>query len=187
MADVTDATSSSEPSMEEILASIRRIIADEKDPNATAEGIPDASDDVIELTQVVEQDGTIADLEAAPAAPAPVATIDFMKPEEPEPQPVIEPAAPPKPVKPALDEGLVSNTTAQTATSALESLAHTVEIERRVAPSFTPLGNGGRTLEDMVLELLKPMLKGWLDENLTQIVEKIVQKEVERIARRVQE
>ncbi len=163
-----------EPSMEEILASIRRIIADEKDPNAVA--VPEAADDVIELTQVVQQDGSIADLQEEPA---PVPEIKM-----PEPEPFTPPPAP----EPVVDDRLVSDQTAQTATSALESLAHTVEVERRVAPtSFTPIGNGARTLEDMVLELLKPMLKGWLDENLTPIVERIVQKEVERIARRVQE
>lgn len=176
MADVTDANSSSEPSMEEILASIRRIIADEKDPNASA--VPDASDDVIELTQVVQQDGSITDLEATPPAQEEIHIP------EPLPMPEPTPVAPP----PAMEDSLVSNSTAQMATSALETLAHTVEVERRAAPtSYTPLGNGSRTLEDMVLELLKPMLKGWLDENLTPIVERIVQKEVERIARRVQE
>jgi cell pole-organizing protein PopZ len=174
MADVTDANSSSEPSMEEILASIRRIIADEKDPNAVA--APEASDDVIELTQVVQQDGSIADLQDEPPA------MPEVKMPEPEP---FTPAPLPEPVA---EDRLVSDMTAQTATSALETLAHKVEVERRVAPtSYTPIGNGSRTLEEMVLELLKPMLKGWLDENLTPIVERIVQKEVERIARRVQE
>jgi len=49
---------------------------------------------------------------------------------------------------------------------------------------MTPFGNGARTLEEMVLELMRPMLKSWLDQNLPPIVERLVQKEVERIARR---
>jgi cell pole-organizing protein PopZ len=42
----------------------------------------------------------------------------------------------------------------------------------------------GRTLEDVVRELLRPLLKEWLDENLPAIVEEKVQAEVERISRR---
>jgi hypothetical protein len=41
----------------------------------------------------------------------------------------------------------------------------------------------GRTLEDVVRELLRPLLKTWLDENLPRIVEAKVAEEVERIAR----
>ena len=180
MAEVTDAASSSEPSMEEILASIRRIIADEKAPEETP--ALDPADDVIELTQVVQPDGSVADLEAQAPEPLP----------EPEPAPLPEPEPIPEPMpvfQPVqADEPLVSDSAASSAGSALESLAHTLEAERRVAPpSYTPLGNGARTLEDMVLELIKPMLKGWLDENLPTLVERIVQKEVERIAKRAQD
>ena len=39
------------------------------------------------------------------------------------------------------------------------------------------------TLEDIVRETLRPMLKSWLDENLPRVVERMVQAEVERITR----
>lgn len=182
MAEVTDAASSSEPSMEEILASIRRIIADEKAPEETP--AEDPADDVIELTQVVQPDGSVADLEAQTPEPAPMPEPEPIP--EPEPEPIPEPMPVFQPIQ--AEEPLVSDSAASSAGSALETLAHTLEAERRVAPpSYTPLGNGARTLEDMTLELIKPMLKGWLDENLPTLVERIVQKEVERIAKRAQD
>jgi cell pole-organizing protein PopZ len=55
--------------------------------------------------------------------------------------------------------------------SAFNSLAHTV------------LGNNARTLEDLVKEMLRPMLKGWLDDNLPTMVERIVRAEIERVSR----
>jgi len=40
-----------------------------------------------------------------------------------------------------------------------------------------------RTLEDLVREMLRPLLKGWLDDNLPGIVERIVRQEIERVSR----
>ena len=55
--------------------------------------------------------------------------------------------------------------------SAFNTLAHTV------------LGNNARTLEDLVKEMLRPMLKSWLDDNLPGLVERIVKSEIERVSR----
>ena len=183
MAENTEA--SADPSMEEILASIRKIISDEVPPPPEVapvvespvvapvpapEPVPEPlQDDVLELTQMVQDDGSLVDLtEAAP---------------EPEPLPT-----PPPPVAAPLSaaEPLVSRPTAETAASALSSLANTVEIERlsSMPMGTTYIGNGGRTLEDMTIELMRPLLKGWLDQNLPPIVERLVQKEIERISRR---
>jgi cell pole-organizing protein PopZ len=86
-------------------------------------------------------------------------------------------------------EGLISEPTASASASALSSLASTVEIERlAVAPaSRTYLGNGTRTLEDMVIELMRPLLKQWLDDNLPATVDRLVQKEIERISKRAKD
>jgi cell pole-organizing protein PopZ len=46
-----------------------------------------------------------------------------------------------------------------------------------------PLGGAGRTLEDIVRELMRPMLKTWLDDNLPSMVERLVRAEIERVAR----
>ena len=55
--------------------------------------------------------------------------------------------------------------------SAFSTLAHTV------------LSNNARTLEDLVKEMLRPMLKSWLDDNLPGLVERIVKAEIERVSR----
>jgi hypothetical protein len=83
-------------------------------------------------------------------------------------QPAFEP--------PALESGspvqqILSRTTVSAVESAFNSLAHTV------------LSNNARTLEDLVKEMLRPMLKSWLDDNLPGLVERIVKAEIERVSR----
>jgi cell pole-organizing protein PopZ len=156
--------------MEEILASIRRIISDDKEPP------PGPEPEVLELTQALQDDGTVVDLaQPEPAAPPP----------RPEPAPIVEP----EPVAVAETPPLVSEHAATEAASALSSLASTVEIEElATAPrSSTIMGNGARTLEDMTIELMRPLLRQWLDEHLPPIVDRLVQKEIERISRRAKD
>jgi cell pole-organizing protein PopZ len=193
MAESPDTAAGSEPSMEEILASIRKIISDEEPAAAAAGAAPAAgADDVIELTQMVQEDGSVVDIKAAPPEEKPMAEA---KPPQPAPAP--EPAKaeapkapPPAPAAPAPEKStLVSEPAASKSASALSSLASTVEIERlATTPQMaTALGNGARTLEDMVLEMLRPLLKDWLDKNLPGTVDRLVQKEIERIARKAQD
>ena len=52
--------------------------------------------------------------------------------------------------------------------------------------SDIPLGEGQRTIEDLVREMLRPLLKEWLDSNLPHLVERVVQEEVGRLVRDVQ-
>ena len=170
--------SSQEPTMEEILASIRRIISEDDAP-AEAEPAPEpeaepvaeepAEDDVLELTDPIE-----------PAAPVEsVGDIDIYSP-EPEPEPAPEPPPPPAP-EPSVPSGfsrdevaetLVGDHAATLAASAFGSLS-----------SALLMPKDGRTLEDVVRELLRPLLKEWLDQNLPRIVEAKVEEEVHRIAR----
>ena len=49
------------------------------------------------------------------------------------------------------------------------------------------MGNGARTLEEMTVGLMKPLLKEWLDQNLPNIVDRLVQKEIERITRKAKD
>jgi uncharacterized protein len=71
----------------------------------------------------------------------------------------------------APDHGLISNATVSAVGSAFNSLAYTV------------LGQNARTLEDLVKEMLRPMLKSWLDDNLPGLVDRIVRAEIERVSR----
>ena len=167
-----------EPTMEEILASIRRIISEDDgpaeaeavsahepppEPVAAFEHAPEPAEDVLELTdRVPPETETVGDIEAYTKVEA-----------EPEP----EPESPPPPPKPAPvvardDERLVSEPSASAAAAAFGQLSEAIAMPA-----------AGHTLEDVVRELLRPLLKAWLDENLPRIVEAKVAEEVERIAR----
>jgi hypothetical protein len=69
------------------------------------------------------------------------------------------------------DRGLISHETVKAVDSAFNTLAHTL------------IGQNARTLEDLVREMLRPMLKSWLDDNLPGLVERIVRAEIERVSR----
>jgi uncharacterized protein len=83
-----------------------------------------------------------------------------------------QPAFEPPPFEtPAPQQQILSRSTVSAVESAFNSLANTV------------LSNNARTLEDLVKEMLRPMLKGWLDDNLPGLVERIVKAEIERVSR----
>jgi uncharacterized protein len=87
-----------------------------------------------------------------------------------EPPPLYEsPAAPPP--QPQPQQQILSRSTVSAVESAFNTLANTV------------LSNNARTLEDLVKEMLRPMLKSWLDDNLPGLVERIVKAEIERVSR----
>jgi len=167
--------------MEEILASIRRIISEDDTPAAAAEPAPPPvaaapepepapppvlqpePEDVLELTEPVAPPRP--EPVRAPPPPPVLDDIDFAEPAPPPRAPVFASYEP--------EEGLLSDRVAQTAAGHFGSLAHSVLMPAE-----------GRTLEDVVKELLRPLLKEWLDTHLAAIVEAKVQSEVERISRR---
>jgi uncharacterized protein len=138
-----------------------------------------ADDDVLELTEqmeVTEEDPqsfkTIQphdDIEfseaAEPRASEPRAQSRAHVPVPP-PVRAYEESEPAEPQQP-----LMSQQTATAVNSAFNTLAQTV------------LSNNARTLEDLVKEMLRPMLRSWLDDNLPGLVEKIVRAEIERVSR----
>ena len=175
-----------EPTMEEILASIRRIISEEDKP---AEGGGDVLDLQPPAPPVIETKAPPPKPEPMPVpavakAPAPpvfqepapavdheLIIVDYE--EEPAPPPV---AAAPKPApqpewKPPVRDTLVSEPVATQTASQLDKLMGSMFV------------SSGNTLDDVVRALLKPMLKEWLDANLPQIVEAEVEKEIDRIRR----
>jgi cell pole-organizing protein PopZ len=81
------------------------------------------------------------------------------------------PAYEPPPIETAPTRPILSRSTMNVVESAFNSLANTV------------LSNNARTLEDLVKEMLRPMLKSWLDDNLPGLVERIVKAEIERVSR----
>jgi cell pole-organizing protein PopZ len=218
-----------EPSMEEILASIRRIIADDDNakpasppaaaappprpaalpprnpippsPQAAAprpvdpppsnvmdqrgidamlaghEEPPAPAEDVLELTEQMAE----PTLDETPS----FQTIDGQSdvvftdaPAQPEPRAVEEPPVAEEPLRPqaapqpaVFDRSLMSSHTSAAVDSAFNALAQTVLVQN------------ARTLEDLVKEMLRPLLKSWLDDNLPGMVERIVKAEIERVSR----
>ena len=69
------------------------------------------------------------------------------------------------------EPALLSPRTTAAVDLAFNTLAHTVLVQN------------SRTLEDLVREMLKPMLKAWLDDNLPNMVERLVRAEIERVSR----
>ncbi len=181
----------SEPSMEEILASIRRIISDdEAKPAEAAEPVPEPDAVVSAIDADVLDLGTEASIVSVPAVeevPAqPEAStesdVDFLEtPPEAAPAPVLAAPPPPpeppvmarpEPAPPPVDmASLLSDQASSSVTNAFGQLANTV------------LSSNARTLEDLVKDMLKPMLKSWLDDNLPTMVERLVRAEIERVAR----
>ncbi len=229
-----------EPSMEEILASIRRIIADDEGkpaekpaspaaslksdapgaaapaakpaamtdipPSAiaAAQAAPAAAETPAAANSQDDIDAMLAGLDAATSEaevrpPLPDGEVfeltDEMALPDPQPAPFrkVEPeddlefseavasARPPR--QPAFEplplyetpapppQQILSRSTVSAVESAFNTLANTV------------LSNNARTLEDLVKEMLRPMLKSWLDDNLPGLVERIVKAEIERVSR----
>ncbi|PKP83360.1 MAG: DUF2497 domain-containing protein [Alphaproteobacteria bacterium HGW-Alphaproteobacteria-18] len=211
-----------EPTMEEILASIRKIIADDG-PTAPTAGRPvmrevsasepmsgrpnfsydnDADDlgmfegDEPDLAEEIAEElaeeftteikgpeysfeAILGASKARDAAPAPAPPPEpEPEPYRPAPQPVaraVQPPPEPEPTMPAApryaNEPLTDANTADAAAGALGKLISKMDM------------GSDNTLEGLVRELLKPMVKEWLDANLARIVEEKVEAEVQRIAR----
>jgi cell pole-organizing protein PopZ len=227
-----------EPSMEEILASIRRIISEDGEEAPAAEEAPTAlpaeaapapapqappleaapaevastevapmvpppvaaaapkavfvEDDILLLTDEVHDDPP-----PPPPAPvhhdAPLQVVEEPEPlsplqdePEPEPMPVLRHEPPPPPPAPVIEpepparDRLISDHAATASLAALSELVTRTYREPNI--ESLPMGQPNQTLEDITRELLRPILKAWLDENLPQIVERIVREEIGRLA-----
>ena len=134
---------------------------------------PEPEADVFELTDEM----ALPEPAPAPAPPPSVASFSKIDPQDdleftemkaarrqpmPDPSPASEMPRP---------GPILSHSTVSAVESAFNTLAHTV------------LSNNARTLEDLVKEMLRPMLKSWLDDNLPGLVERIVKAEIERVSR----
>jgi hypothetical protein len=213
---MSQAAKAQEPSMEEILASIRRIIADDDaakapppppepprpPPVAAAAPVrpvpappppaPAASEAVLDemlaelnatpapADAAEEMASDVLDLTEAMASPAPSGfrTIDGQSdivfedgPAEELAEPVATHNGPALQFQERGYRALMSSATSAAVDSAFNTLAHTVLVQN------------ARTLEDLVKEMLQPLLKSWLDDNLPGLVERLVRAEIERVSR----
>jgi cell pole-organizing protein PopZ len=215
---MTQAAKAQEPSMEEILASIRRIIADDDVSKTPTEPAPrpaaampppkpvfqepvepvlqepvlqesvlqesvfqepvfqEPAFKAAEPAPQPEVDADILDLTDEMRAPASdVRTIDV----QPDADFAAQSAAPEsdhleaarQQLAASMQESLLSRSTTAAVDGAFSALAQTVLVQN------------ARTLEDLVREMLRPMLKTWLDDNLPGLVERLVRAEIERVSR----
>jgi cell pole-organizing protein PopZ len=145
------------------------------DEATTEDEIRPAQPEVFELTD---------DMAVASAPPPPPPAFHKVEPEDDleftesaasrainRPPAYEPPAFDPPPAASTPQAAILSHSTVSAVESAFNTLAHTV------------LSNNARTLEDLVKEMLRPMLKSWLDDNLPGLVERIVKAEIERVSR----
>lgn len=184
-----------DPSMEDILASIRRILSEEEPtpaPPHAAEASLTPEPEPLEST-----DGVLM-LDSSMLVPEePIVTPEPQSRPEPLPPPVMAPSpvtlppempspapplmAPPPPVTPLgpPPSTLVAPEAAAAAASSIGNLMRTLAAQQALQ-----VRSGGPTIEDIVREELRPMLKQWLDTNLPGMVERLVRTEIERVVSR---
>jgi cell pole-organizing protein PopZ len=191
-----------EPSIEEILASIRQIISDDDGAAASAPASPPpapdpppppANDDIIDLTEKADpptesfptflEQASADSLEEENLAP-PIVDVTLKDHVEEDP-----PFMPPpsdsldfddSPSTSTDDSALLTDRAAGAALAAFSKLSGSMPIRRSDSP-------GEGTLEDIVRDMLRPMLRTWLDDNLPPIIERLVRRELEKISRQAAE
>ena len=195
-----------EPSMEEILASIRRIISDDNEQGETNE-MQAAVEEVVADEEVVAEEESVKALEEplpVEESPAPTPEVDddddddevldltdmdaadpeplfeeqaYQAPVSPSPAPAPEPIQQPTPSPVEEKESLVSTP------QAVETMDEFARLGSKLYEDVQelPIGNGAVTLEGLVRELVRPMLKEWLDQHLPITVERLVREEIERL------
>ena len=195
---MADNETEEEPSIEEILDSIRQIISDDDEEPGAEESVaeeaapieepeetsepepePEPEEEVIELTDKIDEPETEPEPEAEP---------------EPEPEPEPEEEITPDDVEdvmvdmrdsdpedepdfgvPAVDEGeILTGVTESAAMQGFDKLVKQTKVEF-----------AGITLEEIVRTELKPLLKEWLDDNLPSMIERLVEEELRRVSKTV--
>lgn len=190
-----------EPSMEEILASIRRIIT-EDDSEPAVQAPPPAAPSL--STEAIDALFAVRPSEPQLVAPRAESRAAVTPPSAAAPRPSVAAAT-------------VPSRSAAPASARVDAPPARPEARAAVAPTATSLrhddGGAGRpllspgadaaihaafgnlagaapsapgsarTLEDIAKELLRPMLKAWLDSNLPPLVERLVRDEIERVSR----
>jgi uncharacterized protein len=176
----------SEPSMEEIIASISRIITDEKTSIEPVRPVPREEAEILELTEVVEEDGSVPRVapEAGSSGRRPTGSAPDADPAAANATARSGPSTlpPEAEVEPKLELGherILSSAASGAAAAAFAQLG-ALPRERRREGEF-PLGSVDRTLEDVVRDMLRPLLQTWLDEHLPQLVERLVREEIARV------
>ena len=188
--------------MEEILASIRRIISEDSDQKAQGPAQAAAVAEEEAAPPPFTQAHTEPVAHAAEPEPDEIMELTEVIDEEPEPQPERAPMPSPPPrvvrvheerVEPVVlrnpepeenDVMLVEKEEDQAPLVSARAADRTMASFGQLAQSMAVARADGKTLEDIVADMLKPMLKQWLDQHLPETVDRLVREEIERMARR---
>ncbi|CUA99870.1 Cell pole-organizing protein PopZ [Pannonibacter indicus] len=136
-------------------------VGEEEDPFAMVEGMPDTMDDDTGDIGFMEEKGEPAPAPKAAPQPARSSVAEGLVPVSMDNLDPLDEEAP-----------LISDMAGAAVSAAFENLSSTI------------LSANARTLEDLVREMLRPMLKSWLDQNLPVMVERLVRQEIERVVRK---
>ena len=162
-----------EPSMEDILASIRRILAEEEEEEGSEEVAaapePTPEPEPEPVMAAPEPEPVMAASEPAPPPPPPPMPSEMEEILELTPDMVAAPE-------------LVSSPTFQSGADMLSQLAKAILDQRDMSVG----GSRDITLETMVREMLKPILREWLDRNLPYLIERLVKKEIDKMINRAE-
>ena len=174
------AAGAGDPSMEDILASIRRILSEDEPAAPVRPAGKEATDDdvlVLDASMMVHDPNPPApEPEPEPAYTHPVQAEPVRNVAFPAPPPAVEPVRAPQPEQ---LRDLLAPEAAAAATASVGSLVRTIVAERSMQ-----VYSGGPTIEDIVRAEVRPLLAQWLDENLPPMVERLVRLELERVVGR---
>ncbi len=190
---MSDTATEDEPTMEEILASIRRIISDDDAEAGAGEEVVPEADPEPEPEPQPEEPAPEPEPEPEPELASEPIELELEEELEPvielvEDEPEPEPEPLPEPEEEILD---LTDFASEADLNGIDPIV-SEPVEEKTAQSFSHLTNlmvsgytgDENTLESLVREMLRPMLQGWLDDNLPSIVQDAVEREVARISRR---
>jgi|SRR5215468_2883993 len=175
-----------EPSMEEIIASISRIITEDKTPSEPVRPVDEDKSEILELTEAVGEDGSVRRVppfsehsnptSSGPSGSLAAAAAETTAQGEPGTSKTGAEGQLPHDLG---RERIVSSTTSGAAAAAFAQLGALPRERRREGE--LPLGSADRTLEDIVRDMLRPLLQSWLDQHLPGVVERLVREEIARV------
>jgi cell pole-organizing protein PopZ len=176
--------------MEDILASIRRILSEDEGGAAAAPATapaaamtPAAADEevlTLDTSMLRSQTPDDPTPESAPPNPVLADAQEHSPPDGEGPAPIDASGASPEPLAADMPPiGLVAPEAAAAAAASVGSLLRVIASDRALQ-----VRTGGPTIEDIVRQTLRPLLKDWLDANLPGLVERLVRAEIERVVGR---